>query len=413
MVVKQIIQYLLGIIIQMNERIKLVAPLVAALAVAACSAGGGSSSMPGTTGQLSPQMRSMPAGQAHPFGRRACAAVRFNQRQAQCEVLIENAGPMSPDVAGWAPIDFQTRYQLPSSTKGKGQVVAIVDAYDNPNVATDLGVYRSNFGLGKAKFFKYNQLGQQKNYPGGSTGWGVEIDLDVQMVSAVCPKCTIDLIEANSSSTADLETAEVEAVTLGAHIVSNSWICYGSVNCDDPSKFDTPGVMYLAASGDAGYNQNGAPEALASVVSVGGTVLSKSGNNYNETVWPDAGSGCANGITKPSWQKDKSCTSRTDTDVSAVASGVAEYDTYGEGGWFTVGGTSVASPMIGGVYGLAGNASSMTAGKQIWTAAKKKSKFNDITSGSNGSCGGSYLCTGGKGYDGPSGWGTPKGLGAF
>jgi subtilase family serine protease len=393
-----------------NERIKLVAPLVAALAVAACSAGGGSPSMPGTTGQFSPQMRSMPATHAHPFGRRACAA-RVNQ--PQCEVLIENAGPLSPDVAGWAPIDFQTRYKLPSATKGKGQVVAIVDAFDNPNVAADLAVYRSNFGLGKAKFFKYNQLGQQKNYPSGSTGWGVEIDLDVEMVSAVCPNCTIDLIEANTSNSSDLDTAEVEAVTLGAHIVSNSFICYGSIACDDPTKFDTPGVMYLAASGDAGYNQNGAPEALASVVSVGGTVLSKSGNNYNETIWPDAGSGCAVGVTKPSWQKDKGCTSRTDADVSAVASGVAEYDTYGNGGWFTVGGTSVASPMIGGVYGLAGNASSMTAGKQIWTATKKKSKFNDITTGSNGSCGGSYLCTGGKGYDGPSGWGTPKGLGAF
>ena len=161
--------------------------------------------------------------------------------------------------------------------------------------------------------------------------------LDVEMVSASCPKCTIYLIEAQNSIS-DLEKAETEAVTLGAHIVSNSWICYGDVQCGDSnfaSHFNTPGVVYLAASGDDAYNQNGAPEALANVVSVGGTIISKNGSTYSETVWPDAGSGCAPGITKPSWQHDTGCTSRTDSDVSAVAQFVAEYDSL-DGGWFTV-----------------------------------------------------------------------------
>ncbi|MEO6835842.1 MAG: S53 family peptidase [Candidatus Tumulicola sp.] len=398
----------------MSRFVKFAGPLVAVFALAACNAGGGSSSVPGTTGgQSSPQMRSgVPDWQARHLATRACADVRGTGR-AQCEVLVQNAGPMSPDVAGWGPADLQARYKLPSSTKGGGVKVAIVDAYDNPNVAKDLAAYRTNFGLGTAKFFKYNQTGQQSNYPSGSTGWGVEIDLDVQMVSAVCPKCTIDLIEANSSNTSDLEAAEAEAVTLGAHIVSNSWICYGSVNCDDPTKFNTPGVMYLAASGDNGYNDNGAPEALASVVSVGGTVLSKSGSKYNESAWNGAGSGCATGITKPAWQHDKSCTSRTDADVSALAWQAAEYDTYGNGGWFTVGGTSVASPIIAGVYGLAGNAANQHAGKKLWNLKNRSLKLNDITTGSNGSCGGSYLCTAGPGYDGPTGWGTPLGIQAF
>jgi subtilase family serine protease len=327
---------------------------------------------------------------------------------------------MKPDVAGWAPVDFQTRYNLPSSTNGAGQIVAIVDAYDNPNVASDLAAYRSNFGLGTANFTKFNQSGQQSNYPSGSTGWGVEIDLDVEMVSAVCPKCTIYLIEANGADTSDLETAEDQAVTLGAHIVSNSWICYNDNQCGDPNivnHFSTPGVMYLAGSGDSAYNNNGAPEALNTVVSVGGTVLSKTGTMYSETVWNGAGSGCATGVTKPAWQHDPGCTSRTDSDVSAVALNVAEYDTYGEGGWFTVGGTSVATPLIGGVYGLAGNAPMSHAGRKLWLLKHRSSRLNAITTGSNGSCGGSYLCKAGTNqfgvYSGPAGWGTPNGLAAF
>lgn len=341
-----------------------------------------------------------------------------------CLALIESKSGISPTVAGWAPTDFQTRYALPSSTKGSGQVVAIVDAYDNPNVASDLAEYRTEFGLGTANFTKYNQEGQTSGYPSGSVGWGVEIDLDVDMVSAVCPKCTIDLIEANSSSSSDLDAANEEAVKLGAHIVSNSWICYDSNSCVDPSAFSSKGVTFLAASGDAGYNNNGNPESLAGVVSVGGTVLSKSGSKYSEAVWDGAGGGCSSnggssGVTKPSWQKDPDCTYRTDSDVSAVAWDVAEYDTYGYSGWFTVGGTSVASPMTAGVIALAGNASKLNAGEGFWKLKNKKKKkdFNDITTGSDGSCSGEYLCEAGTGqfgtYAGPTGWGTPHGTKAY
>jgi subtilase family serine protease len=210
-------------------------------------------------------------------------------------------------------------------------------------------------------------------------------------------------------------------VKLGAHIVSNSWICYGSIKCgSNPNDFNTPGVMYLAASGDEGYNENGVPEAYASVVSVGGTTLTRQGSGYLENAWRGAGGGCSDdgsgkGVKKPSWQHDTGCTFRTDADVSAVASGVAEYDTYGYSGWFTIGGTSVASPIIGGVYGLAGNASKQHAGKTLWTLKAKQyaKELHDITSGSDGTCGGSYLCTAGTGYDGPTGWGTPNGVGAF
>jgi subtilase family serine protease len=132
-------------------------------------------------------------------------------------------------------------------------------------------------------------------------------------------------------------------------------------------------------------------------------------------VWNGAGSGCSKYITKQSWQTDAGCAKRTVADVSAVAdpnTGVAVYDTYRlhPGGWLVFGGTSVSAPIIGAVYALAGNASSITYGSYSYSHL---SSLFDVTSGSNGSCSGSYLCTGVIGFDGPTGNGTPNGIGAF
>jgi subtilase family serine protease len=418
----------------MKGVMKLVAPLAAALVIAACN--GGASNAPGMAGTTGMSGQSVLAHLNHPAPdwvtkHQADAVCPQVLRVPTCLALVaKTTGGVKPPVAGWAPIDFQTRYNLPISN-GSGQIVAIVDAYDNPNIASDLAAYRSNFGLGTATFNKYNQNGQQSNYPAGSTGWGLEEDLDVDMVSAACPKCTIYLIEANSNSVSDLEAAEDTAAGLaGVHIISNSWICYGSHNCGDSSfftHFAKSGVLYLAASGDAGYDQNGAPETGTNIVSVGGTQLAKSGSTYSETIWNGAGGGCSNngsgsGETKPSWQHDPSCTQRTDSDIAAEAGcspGVAEYDSYGYSGWITVCGTSAASPLNAAVFGLKGNASTQTGGKAFWAASKKKrhKALWYISVGNNGSCGGSYLCQAGTNqfgtYSGPGGWGTPKGDGLY
>ena len=340
-----------------------------------------------------------------------------------CSALIESQSGIGPAVAGWAPSDFQTAYNLPSSTKGSGQIVAIVDAYDDSHIASDLAAYRTEFGLGTADFTKYNQDGQTKNYPPENESWGFGKSTEVDMVSAVCPLCTIYLIEAKNSNARNFQKAEVEAVKLGAHIVTNGWWCPGYLTCVDSSDFDTPGVVYLDTSGDEGYNENGAPEVFASVVSVGGTVLQKTGSTYSESVWSDAGGGCSNnggssaGITKPTWQTDPDCAYRTDTDVSAVDIDVAVYDSY-YGGWRLGGGDSSVA-LVAGVFGLAGNASSQNAAESFWTmSAKKRNKeLHYISSGSDGSCGGEYLCQAGTNqfgtYSGPAGWGTPNGIKAF
>jgi subtilase family serine protease len=222
----------------------------------------------------------------------------------------------------------------------------------------------------------------------------------------------------------DFEAAEKSAVTLGATILSNSWICYGSFNCGDsnfPNFFNTPGKAYLASSGDSSYNNIGGPSVLASVIAVGGTQLAKSGSTYTESIWNGAGAGCANstevgspGVAKPSWQHDPGCTSRTDSDISLESGCSPGVAVILSGSWGGVCGTSVASPFTAGIIALKGNEATLGAGKHFWTLSPKNLKkgIHTIKTGNDGSCGGSYLCTAGTGqfhtYSGPGGWGTAK-----
>jgi subtilase family serine protease len=253
------------------------------------------------------------------------------------------------------------------------------------------------------------------SYPGGNTGWAEEISLDLDMVSAVCPNCHILLVEATSNSLGDLLTAENAAAALGASAISNSW---GANEFSSESLYDSyfqHGIPITASSGDSGYGVEW-PASSPYVTSVGGTSLAHASNarGWSETVWSGAGSGCSAFETKPSFQSDTDCpNNRTVADVSAVANpntGVAVYDSYHVSGWLVFGGTSVAAPIIASVYALAGNASSTATAGYVYQHA---SSLNDVTSGSNGSCGGSYLCTGASGYDGPTGLGTPNGTAAF
>lgn len=327
---------------------------------------------------------------------------------ASCLTMISKTARGS--VSGWAPADFQARYKLPSLTKGKGQIVAIVDAYDNPSVAGDLASYRSNFGLGAAALFKYNQKGKQGSYPSPSATWGIQIDLDAEMVSATCPNCTIYLIEANSESGSDLQTAEAEAVKLGAHIVSNSWVCYGSFSCVQKKYFETKGVEYLAAAADVGSHQLGAPAVFDTVAAIGATQLAKSGSQYSETIWAASAGGCAKGIKKPKWQSsvpNSVCAYRLTNDAAAeggCSPGVAEYDSYGYGGWIVTCGTSVASPLLAGVFGLAGNAAQQVGGQTFWLAKHHKHLYK-IAGQCSGYTHGQYTTC--------AGWGSPDGIGAF
>jgi subtilase family serine protease len=326
------------------------------------------------------------------------------------------------NAGAYDPAFLQSAYDAPSATNGSGQTVAIVDAYDAPHIEADLAMYRARFQLPACTtvngcFKKVDQNGGTQ-YPAGNTNWAEETSLDVQMVSALCPRCHILLVEANTATIDDLGAAVKKAVELGANVVSNS---YGAAEWSaeagaDSMYFDHPGVAIVASSGDSGYGVS-YPAASPDVVAVGGTSLYQatySGTrNATETAWSKAGSGCSAYEPKPAWQTDTQCANRTVADVSAVAdpnTGVWVFDS-DAGGWIVVGGTSVAAPIVGAMYALAGNVPSTTEMGSLPYATP--SALNDVTSGSNGSCGGSYLCTGAAGYDGPTGLGTPNGAAAF
>ncbi|HEU5379677.1 MAG TPA: peptidase S8 [Ktedonobacteraceae bacterium] len=328
--------------------------------------------------------------------------------------------PFASSPQGLNPADLRAAYKLPSTTAGSGQTVAIVDAMDDPNAESDLATYRSQFGIpacttANGCFRKVNQSGGT-SFPASDVGWAEEISLDLDMVSAVCPNCHILLVEASSASFTNLAAAVNTAVRLGAKEVSNSY--GGSESSSETSiasSYNHAGTVITASSGDNGFGVE-VPAAFNSVVAVGGTSLSRSSTTrgWSETAWSGAGSGCSRFITKPSWQHDTGCARRTVADVSAVANpstGVSVFDTFGNvGGWLVFGGTSVSSPIIASVYALAGNASSVNAASSLYSHT---SSLFDVTSGSNGSCSGSYLCTARAGYDGPTGLGTPNGVGAF
>jgi subtilase family serine protease len=353
---------------------------------------------------------------------RVCSQAKVGYAACSAIQIDKTSGALTPNASapsGLNPASLISAYKLPSSTAGTGQTVAIVDAYNDPNAESDLAVYRAQFGLSACTtangcFRKVNQTGGT-SYPTSDTGWSEEISLDLDMVSAICPKCKILLVEASSTSFASLGTAVNEAVALGANTVSNS---YGgsesSGETSSASYYSHPGHIITASSGDGGYGVE-VPAAYNSVVAVGGTSLktSTTTRGWTETAWSGAGSGCSKYIAKPSWQTDSSCTRRTVADVSAVAdpnTGVSVYDSYGVGGWLVFGGTSVSSPIIASVYALAGNASSVNAAQSLYTHT---GNLFDVTTGSNGSCSGTYLCTGKVGYDGPTGLVTPNGTAAF
>jgi hypothetical protein len=383
-----------------------------------------------------------PAGPETSGYRPACAPV--GPGQGRCFVLVApepgtaSAGtatasgavakPKTP--AGWGPRAVEQAYKLPIG-RDSHATVAVVEAYDTPKLQTYLNVYRKQYGLrpctvGNGCFRKVGQGGSARHLPasGVQSGWDVEATLDVDMVSAACPTCRILVVEANGQDFGQLAAAENTAVRLGAVAVSNSYGTRETGQLQSYAKaYSHPGHTIVVSSGDYGYTAASFPANLTTVTAVGGTELFRAKNKrgWRETAWNTSfigagASGCSAYVAKPSWQHDKHCQGRTVADVSAVAWNLAIYNK-DWGGWFEVGGTSASSPIVAGIYGLAGNAAKIKPGAEY---AHAKALF-DVTSGNNdwffeehgAVCGHDYLCVAKKGYDAPTGLGTPNGIGAF
>ena len=373
-------------------------------------------------------------------GKKKCFVIKNAAAHPSALTVSPNAIPAGN---GYGPSQLQAAYNLTaaSAADGAGTTVAVVDAFNDPTAAADLATYRSAAGLPAltaGQFTVYNQNGQTSPLPAtapATDDWTLEESLDVDMVSAICPNCKIDLVEASSDSGNGLFVAEQSAATtLGAKYISNSW--GGSESSSDPSMdssdFGVSGVVYTASAGDGAYRAGVIyPATSPHVVGVGGTTLNTASNarGWTESVWKTSttegtGSGCSAFEPQPSWQASISliksaCSHRVDNDVAADAdpnTGAAVYDTTnGNGGWNEVGGTSESSPIIASVFALAGNNGNggNNAADSIYTHT---ANLNEVTASNNGTCSPSVLCTAtgaANTYNGPTGWGTPNGLTAF
>jgi subtilase family serine protease len=287
------------------------------------------------------------------------------QGQANCTVAVNtNVPPLSDPtepaslLPGLHPSDLAGAYGLPSQNAGR--LVAIVDAYDDPTAEYDMGVYRTAFGLkacttSNGCFRKVDQHGGTA-YPPTNAAWSDEIALDLDMVSAACPNCSILLVEANSASVDDLGSSVDEAVALGAHVISNSYYAFewpGETSED--VHYHHSGTAITVSSGDAA--ETFYPAASPFVTAVGGTSLKGSGAAWSESAWPYAGGGCSSYEAKPDYQSNVSCSKRSSVDLAAIAdpqTGVSTFAT-SAGGWIVAGGTSVGAPLVAAAYALSGN----------------------------------------------------------
>lgn len=412
---------------------------------------------------------------------------------------------------GYTPAAIAKAYGI-NPNASTSQTVAIVDWNSDPVVRANLNHFDRHYGLPveTTKSFRVvNEYGKAAPLPAPDRDASVEISLDVQAVRAVCHQCKIILVEAARANSSDLARAENTAVRLGAKIVSNSFGSPERRGHPFPSSivsaFSHPGVVTTASSGDNGWffwdianadpfgyasyapQTASFPASVPSVVSVGGTrlTLKSDGSRATESVWNNngpsddsglkdgdslgaTGGGCSTQFTSAFWQRTlygytkSGCKGkRLSVDVSADAdpmTGFDVFDSYGIGGWATIGGTSLSSPLIAGLWALSGGPRGMTHPVQALyqNYRFRKGAIHDVTTGGSAWCAGaatkdcaaaaedlggvnnpnyvygalvdcsfprsghvstapakSPQCNATSGYDGASGVGTPHGLGAF
>jgi hypothetical protein len=377
----------------------------------------------------------------------------LNNINEHADINMVNLGGTS----AFGPADIRTAYGVNSlALDGTGQTIAIIDAYDDPNIASSLDAFDSQFtatATGATLYAQYgpassfltvlNQSGQTTNLPApdGSGGWEVETALDVEWAHAMAPGAQIVLVEANSQGLSDLMTAVVTAAKQpGVSVVSMSWGFEEgwSIFAADEAKYDsyftTPaghqGVTFVASTGDYGTADPEYPAFSPNVVAVGGTSLyvnsdssykSETGWGYNSDAvgaFIGSGGGVSQFESQPAYQQMVQATGyRTTPDVSAIAdpgTGVWMADTYNfpaANPFVVAGGTSLAAPSWAGLFALVNQGRVAAGGSTLGSAAANESQqalysmpqsdFNVITSGTNGGY------NAGAGYNFVTGLGSP------
>jgi len=333
------------------------------------------------------------------------------------------AGPFdTPSITGYTPAQMKGAYGISSITnKGAGQTIALIDAYNNPDAASDLNTFDKEYSLPACTTTNgcFSVVYATGTKPANNSGWALESSLDIEYSHAIAPQAKIMLVEAASASTSALMKAVSVAVQNGATVVSMSFGGneFSTETTDDSEYFNVPGVIFCASAGDDGHG-TAYPAASPYVVSVGGTTLDISGDTWDsETTWSDSGGGESKYEAEPAYQITAGIASSSKRGIPDVAwdanpnTGVAMYSKYGYGGWVEVGGTSVGSPSWAGLFAIV-ESSRAAASKgaltlpQTYLYPDAETDYHDITSGTNGSCG--ALCTAGPGYDFVTGVGSPQ-----
>lgn len=352
--------------------------------------------------------------------------------QGECASALPMAATSASGVPGHNPAELRSAYDLASASvrAGRGATVAIVTAFSYPSAVGDVAAYRAHFrlpacGTGKGCLRIVNEHGSPSHLPAPNSSWAHADATALDALSALCPNCHLLLVEAASTSYTDLGTAENTAVASGARYVLDTWNGRESVGQDAfDHYFNHPGFAIVAPAASNGYERT-FPGDLPYVTSVGGTTLSPtkfSTRHWAEIAWTGTGSGCSALEVKPSWQRaDASaatgCPHRTQNDVAADAdpsTGAAVYDSYGTTSrWKRSGGTVLAAAIVTATYALAG-----TPARHTYPASypyQHRSGLNDVLYGSNGPCtlNPAYICNAERGFDGPTGLGSPDGTAAF
>jgi len=352
-------------------------------------------------------------------------------------IAIPDAG--TGTVEGFSPSQINTAYGFINDTipgggtpNGSGQTIAIVDAYNDPNIYSDLAAFDAHFGLPSASLSVVNEMGSSTALPSTNAGWDLEISLDVEWAHAIAPGANILLVETNTSSLGDLlQGVNYAKNAKNVSVVSMSW---GSSEFSSETAYDsyftTPaghnGVTFVAASGDEGswYGPDW-PAVSSNVLSVGGTTLyvSTSAGNYgSETGWSDSTGGISDYEPEASYQEIAQDTgAETAPDVAYDANpstGFAVYDseTYeGTSGWWELGGTSSGAPQWAGLIAIANQGrvaegeSTLNGATQtlpllfsLYTSSQYGNSYRDETSGSS-----SWYYSAEPGYDAVTGLGSP------
>jgi subtilase family serine protease len=343
--------------------------------------------------------------------------------------IIVRDGPFLSAPSGFTPAQLQTAYGFDKiSNQGKGQIIGIVDAFDDPNIETDLGTFSTQFKLPACTTANgcFKKVYATGTAPKSNFNWDTEISLDVEWSHAMAPQATIMLVEAAGQSDKDLYDAVDVAVKMGANVVSMSWGGKETkTEVNDDVHFNVTGVTFLVASGDTGH---GAfyPAASPFVVGVGGTALTATSTGVweSETAWSctsksscseNGGGGSGGGASvyepEPSYQAGaQNSGKRGIPDVAYDADPTTGVSLCIYGLWLPVGGTSMAAPQWASLMAIA-NSMRVAAGKSTLnqpqnTIYQSASDLHDITTGSNGTCG--AKCKAKAGYDFITGLGSPK-----